>query len=77
MEEQRLTREYEQLLERFGIDYKRVKDSYPNCITSGFFNGGKFFSHDLPNEQVWIGRPARAFAQQLFCSHGGHANTLR
>src|SRR5215469_3361044 len=29
MEEKQLTCEYEELLDRFGIDYKRVKDAYP------------------------------------------------
>jgi ubiquinone/menaquinone biosynthesis C-methylase UbiE len=58
MEEAQLTREYEGLLERFGIDYKRVKDAYPESkdITS-FFAGGVFSSRDLPNNQTldWEG----------------------
>ena len=76
MEEQRLTREYEQLLERFGIDYKRVKDSYPELHhIRGFFNGGKFFSHDLPNEQVldWDGLRGR-LRSSSFAPTEGHAN---
>jgi len=38
-----------------------VKDSYPNCITSAVSLRGKFFSHDLPNEQVldWDGLRGR------------------
>jgi SAM-dependent methyltransferase len=62
MEEKRLTREYEELLERFGIDYKRVKDAYPEARQiRGFFGGDHFHSRDLPNEQVldWEGLSGR------------------
>jgi SAM-dependent methyltransferase len=62
MEERELTREYEGLLERFGIDYKRVKDSYPEMhYLRNFFGGDNFFSRDLPNEQVldWDGLRGR------------------
>ncbi len=52
MEETNLTREYEELLERFGIDYKRVKDAYPEVHhIRSFFGGNHFHSRDLPNEQ--------------------------
>ena len=62
MEEKRLTREYEELLERFGIDYKRVKDSYPEAHhIRSFFGGDHFQSRDLPNEQAldWDGLRGR------------------
>ncbi len=76
MEEQQLTREYEELLERFGIDYKRVKDSYPELHRiRSFFNDGKFFSHDLPNEQVldWESLRGR-LRSSSFAPTEGHAN---
>jgi len=62
MEEKRLTLEYEELLERFGIDYKRVKDSYPEVHhIRSFFGNDNFHSRDLPNEQVldWDGLRGR------------------
>jgi SAM-dependent methyltransferase len=62
MEEKRLTREYEELLERFGIDYKRVKDAYPEAHhIRSFFGGDHFHSRDLPNEQAldWDGLRGR------------------
>jgi SAM-dependent methyltransferase len=58
MEEAQLTREYEDLLERFGIDYKRVKDAYPESEDiRSFFGAGKFSARDLPNQQIldWEG----------------------
>lgn len=62
MEEKQLTQEYEQLLERFAIDYKRVKDSYPEMHhLRSFFGGDAFASRDLPNAQVleWEGLRGR------------------
>jgi SAM-dependent methyltransferase len=62
MEERQLTREYEELLERFGIDYKRVKDAYPELHhIRSFFGGDNFVARDLPNEQVldWDGLRGR------------------
>ncbi len=58
MEEAPLTREYEGLLELFGLDYKRVKDAYPERKDiSSFFAGGEFSTRDLPNKQAldWEG----------------------
>jgi len=53
MEEQQLTREYEELLDRFGVDYKRVKDAYPEAHDiRTFFRGDHFLCCDLPNEQI-------------------------
>ncbi len=46
------------MLERFGIDYQRVKDSYPEggAIRS-FFDGRVSTARDLPNHQIldWEG----------------------
>ena len=62
MEKKQLTCEYEELLERFCIDYKRVKDAYPEMQQiNNFFAGDNFCTHDLPNEQVldWEGLRGR------------------
>ncbi|MGB8321365.1 MAG: class I SAM-dependent methyltransferase [Candidatus Acidiferrum sp.] len=62
MEETPFAREYEHLLERFGVDYKKVKDAYPetNKIRH-FFDAGTFRSCDLPNQQIlgWDGLRGR------------------
>jgi ubiquinone/menaquinone biosynthesis C-methylase UbiE len=51
MEEAPFTRAYENILERFGIDYKNVKDSYPEAERiRGFLN--TFSQRDLPNDQI-------------------------
>jgi SAM-dependent methyltransferase len=76
MEEKQLTREYEELLERFGIDYKRVKDAYPELHhIQDFFAGGHFLSRDLPHEQVldWDGLRGR-LRSSSFTPREGHAN---
>jgi SAM-dependent methyltransferase len=52
MEETPFAREYEQLLECFGIDYKNVKDAYPETERiRNFFDAGTFQARDLPNHQ--------------------------
>jgi SAM-dependent methyltransferase len=52
MEEKTLTREYEGLLEQYGVDYKNVKDAYPEWKQiSDFFAPGKVASRDLENFQ--------------------------
>jgi SAM-dependent methyltransferase len=62
MEETPFAHEYEQLLQRFGIDYKTVKDAYPeaNKIRT-FFDADTFQSRDLPNQQIldWDGLRGR------------------
>ena len=76
MEEKQLTREYEELLERFGIDYKRVKDSYPELHRiRNFFGSDNFFSRDVPNEQVldWDGLCGR-LRSSSFAPTEGHPN---
>jgi SAM-dependent methyltransferase len=57
MEEELVTRGYEDLLERFGIDYKRVKDAYPERAQIHSFFDGPFLERDLPNHQTldWEG----------------------
>jgi SAM-dependent methyltransferase len=53
MEETPFAREYENLLERFGVDYKKVKDSYPEADKiRHFFDAGTFRTCDLPNQQM-------------------------
>jgi SAM-dependent methyltransferase len=76
MEEKRLTLEYEELLERFGIDYKRVKDAYPETPhIRSFFGHDDFRSRDLPNEQVldWEGLRGR-LRSSSFAPTEDHAN---
>jgi SAM-dependent methyltransferase len=76
MEEKNLTREYEELLERFGIDYKRVKDAYPETHhIRSFFGGDNFHSRDLPNEQVldWDGLRGR-LRSSSFAPTEDHSN---
>jgi SAM-dependent methyltransferase len=76
MEEAQLTREYEDLLERFGIDYKRVKDAYPESDDiRGFFRASAFSSRDLPNQQVldWEGFRGR-LRSSSFAPTEGHPN---
>jgi SAM-dependent methyltransferase len=51
MEEAPFTSAYENILERFGIDYKSVKDSYPEADRiQGFLS--TFTQRDLPNQQI-------------------------
>ena len=76
MEEKCMTREYEGLLEHFGVDYKRVKDAYPELHhIRSFFGGDHFFSQDLPNEQLldWEGLSGR-LRSSSFAPTEGHAN---
>jgi SAM-dependent methyltransferase len=76
MEEAPLTREYEELLERFGIDYKRVKDAYPESEDiRSFFDSGEFSARDLPNQQIldWEGFRGR-LRSSSFAPTKGHPN---
>jgi SAM-dependent methyltransferase len=62
MEETPFAREYEHLLERFGVDYKKVRDAYPEANKiRHFFDPGTFQSRDLPNQQIldWDGLRGR------------------
>ncbi len=76
MEEAPLTSEYEGLLERFGLDYKRVKDAYPErADIESFFAGGVFSTRDLPNNQTldWEGFRGR-LRSSSFAPTEGHPN---
>jgi SAM-dependent methyltransferase len=76
MEEAQLTRDYEGLLERFGIDYKSVKDSYPEVQNiRDFFESDDFVARDLPNHQIldWEGFRGR-LRSSSFAPTEGHPN---
>jgi len=76
MEEAQLTRDYEGLLERFGIDYKSVKDSYPEVQNiRDFFESDDFVARDLPNSQIldWEGFRGR-LRSSSFAPTEGHPN---
>jgi SAM-dependent methyltransferase len=52
MDEAQLTREYEDLLEKYGIEYARVKDLYPERKSlRDFFSSENIGERDLPNFQ--------------------------
>lgn len=45
---------YEELLQRFGTDYARVKDSYPQAEDiRAFFTHDNFLTHKLANHQIF------------------------
>jgi len=74
MEEAPFTRAYENILERFGIDYKNVKDSYPEADRiRGFFS--TFSQRDLPNHQIldWEALAGR-LRSSSFTPTEGHPN---
>jgi SAM-dependent methyltransferase len=54
--------EYEELLVKYGTDYKRVRDAYPESSTmQEFFAGGTVAQHSVPNAQIldWEGLSGR------------------
>ena len=60
--ETRFGRAYEKLLERYGTDYKSVKEAYPDEQNMrDFFGEGNFSVRELPNEQHldWDGLAGR------------------
>jgi SAM-dependent methyltransferase len=74
MEESPFTRAYENILERFGIDYKNVKDSYPEADRiRGFLS--TFVQRDLPNHQIldWDSLSGR-LRSSSFTPSEGHPN---
>lgn len=76
MEDTPFAMEYEQLLERFGINYKTVKDAYPETEKiRHFFEAGTFQSRDLPNHQVfdWEGLRGR-LRSSSYAPTESHAN---
>ena len=76
MEDTAFGRAYEDLLERFGVDYKRVKDAYPETEKiRTFFDSGSFRTRDLPNHQVfdWEGLCGR-LRSSSYAPTEAHAN---
>jgi hypothetical protein len=74
MEEAPFTRDYERILERYGNDYKNVKDSYPEADRiRGFLS--TFAQHDLPNHQIldWDSLRGR-LRSSSFTPPEGHPN---
>ncbi|MGB7434613.1 MAG: class I SAM-dependent methyltransferase [Candidatus Acidiferrum sp.] len=62
MHETAFARDYEYVLQRFGVDYKSVKDTYPETEKMRqFFDPGTFRSHQLRNHQDfdWEGLQGR------------------
>ncbi|HKM81759.1 MAG TPA: class I SAM-dependent methyltransferase [Candidatus Acidoferrum sp.] len=54
MDESPFAREYEALLQRFGTDYKTVRDAYPEAQTiREFLNDRGLGKRDLPNHQIF------------------------
>jgi SAM-dependent methyltransferase len=74
MEEASFTRAYENILERFGIDYKNVKDSYPEAERIQSFLS-TFSQRDLPNYQIldWDSLRGR-LRSSSFSPTEGHPN---
>src|SRR3984893_3408432 len=74
MEEASFTRAYENILERFGIDYKNVKDSYPEADRIREFLS-TFTQRDLPNHQIlnWESLDCR-LRSSSFTPTEGHPN---
>jgi len=53
MDEKKFTAAYEGILEQFGIEYKKVKNAYPETSKiSQFFEGGSFHTAELPSHQT-------------------------
>ncbi len=69
-------RAYEDILVKYGTDYTRVRDSYPQGHdVQSFFLGGEFLHHALPNIQFldWDGL-AGLLRSGSFAPQEGHAN---
>src|SRR5260370_41984844 len=69
-------RAYEDILVKYGTDYTRVRDSYPQGHdVQGFFLGGEFLHQTLPNLQVldWDGLAGR-LRSSSYIPQEGHAN---
>jgi SAM-dependent methyltransferase len=76
MEETQFGRDYENLLVRFGSDYTRVKDAYPDANhIRDFFGESTFVERDLPNEQAfdWDGLRGR-LRSSSYAPTEGHPN---
>jgi ubiquinone/menaquinone biosynthesis C-methylase UbiE len=76
MEENQFTRAYEDILDRFGIDYQRVKEAYPEAEKiQAFFSRSPFQWRELPNSQSldWEGLCGR-LRSSSFAPTEDHAN---
>ena len=76
LDETPFSREYEDLLRRFGTDYTSVRDAYPEAQTiREFLNDGCLGSRDLPNHQIfdWQGLCGRLLSSS-YAPKEGHPN---
>ena len=76
LDETLFSREYENLLRRFGTDYVSVRDAYPEAQTfRDFLNDGRLGSRDLPNHQIfdWQGLCGRLLSSS-YAPKEGHPN---
>jgi SAM-dependent methyltransferase len=76
LEDTPFARAYEALLQRYGTDYKNVKDSYPEVGKIGeFFASPDFAARDFPNFQLfdWDGLRGR-LRSSSYAPTEGHAN---
>ena len=76
MDETPFARKYEAMLQRFGTDYKSVRDAYPEeQAIREFLNDGGLGSRDLPNHQIfdWEGLCGRLWSSS-YAPQEGHPN---
>jgi SAM-dependent methyltransferase len=67
---------YEDLLVKYGTDYARVREAYPEApVIQEFLGAGTFSQHSLPNAQVldWDGLAGR-LRSSSYAPQEGHAN---
>jgi SAM-dependent methyltransferase len=67
---------YEDLLVKYGTDYTRVREAYPEAhVVQQFFGSGNFSQHSLPNAQVldWEGLAGR-LRSSSYAPQEGQAN---
>ncbi len=67
---------YEELLVKYGTDYTRLREAYPEeRVIREFFGAGSFSQRSLPNEQVldWDGLAGR-LRSSSYAPQEGHAN---
>ena len=74
--ESRFGQEYEDLLVRYGTDYTRVKEAYPEApAMQSFLAGNKFQSRELPNFQEFdFNGLCGRLRSSSYAPQGGHAN---
>jgi SAM-dependent methyltransferase len=74
--ESRFGQEYEDLLVRYGTDYARVKEAYPEAAAmQSFFAGSKFQSRELPNFQEFdFNGLSGRLRSSSYAPQEGHAN---